>query len=100
MFRLLRATGVRALYWEWRRALDRVRTGRDRAIVGIRRMRIVPRVINWSRSRPFSPRMEMYCVARQEVVALIEDHGGRIVDVEEERMPGGLQSYRYWVRKP
>jgi hypothetical protein len=84
----------------WRRALDRVRAGRDSAIVGIRRMRTVLRAINWWRSRPFAPRMEMHCVPRQEVVALIQDRGGHVVDIEEEPMPGGLQSYRYWVRKP
>jgi hypothetical protein len=44
--------------------------------------------------------MEMHCVSRQEVVALIQDRGGHVIDIEEERMPGGLQSYRYWVRKP
>jgi SAM-dependent methyltransferase len=102
IFRVLFASGLRDAYWAWRRVLDRVRTRRDRAIVAARTFGyepIAPTLINWWRSRPFAPRMEMHCVPRSEVLAIIRDHGGRVVDVEEELMPGGFQSYRYWISK-
>jgi hypothetical protein len=99
---VLLLTGLRDGYWAWRRVLDRLRTRRDRAIVAVREFGyepFLPRLINWWRNRPFAPRMEMYCVPRSEVLALVREHGARIVDIEEEDMPGGLHSYRYWISK-
>jgi hypothetical protein len=43
--------------------------------------------------------MEMHCVPRSEVLAIVQEQGGRVVDTEEEMIPGGLQSYRYWIVK-
>jgi hypothetical protein len=102
IFRMLFATGLRDAYWAWRRVLDRVRTRRDRAIVAAREFGydpVVPRLINWWRSRPFAPRMEMHCVPRSDVLAIVQESGGRVLDIEEELMPGGFQSYRYWISK-
>jgi hypothetical protein len=102
IFRVLSATGLRGAYWTWRRVLDRLRLRRDRMIVAVREFGydpVVPRLINWWRNRPFAPRMEMHCVPRSEVLALVQEHGGRALDIEEELMPGGFQSYRYWVAK-
>ncbi len=92
VFRVLHATGVRDLYWSGRRALDRVKAGRDRVI----RRRIHP-LINWWLGRPFDARMEMHCVPRSEVVGLLTDAGARILDIQQELVTGGFQSYRYWV---
>jgi SAM-dependent methyltransferase len=94
IFRVLYATGVRDLYWSGRRALDRMKARRDRAI----RRRIHP-LINWWLGRPFDARMEMHCVPRSEVVGLLADTGARIVDIQQELVTGGFQSYRYWVTK-
>lgn len=102
IFHVLLVTGLRDLYWAWRRVLDRVRARRDRMIVAVRqfgRNPLVPRLINWWRNRPFAPRMEMHCVPRSEVLAIIGEHGARVVDTEDENMPGGLHSYRYWICK-
>jgi SAM-dependent methyltransferase len=94
IFRVLYASGVRDLYWSGRRALDRVKTRRDRAI----RRRIHP-LINWWLGRPFDAKMEMHCVPRSEVVALVAECGAQVVDTHEELVTGGFQSYRYWVTK-
>jgi SAM-dependent methyltransferase len=96
LFRLLRVTGLRDAYWAWRRALDRIRARRDRFIVTAR----VPQMINWWRNRPFAPGLEMHCLPRREVLAIVQEQGARVVDVEEELMPGGFHSYRYWICKP
>ena len=97
-FHVLRATGVRDAYWTWRRAVDRVKSRRDRAIVRTRDTLNLPRLINWWRRGPLTARMEMYCVPRDEVAALVSAAGGRLVEVEEELTPGYL-SCRYWVTK-
>jgi SAM-dependent methyltransferase len=94
LFRVLYATGVRDLYWSGRRAIDRMKARRDRAI----RRRIHP-LINWWLGRPFDPKMEMHCVPRSEVVALVAGCGAQVVDTHEELVTGGFQSYRYWVTK-
>ena len=60
---------------------------------------VVPPMINWWKGRPFAPRMEMHCVPRAEVLAILAENGGRLIDTEEELMPGGFQSCRYWVAK-
>jgi len=102
IFRVLLVTGVRDIYWTWRRVLDRIRARRDRGIVAIREFGydpFVPRLINWWRNRPFAPRMEMHCVPRSDVLAIVRDRGGRVLEVDEELMPGGFQSYRYWISK-
>jgi hypothetical protein len=59
----------------------------------------VPPVINWWNTLSFGPRMEMHCVPRAEILALVAEAGGRVVDVEEELMSGGYHSCRYWVKK-
>jgi SAM-dependent methyltransferase len=102
IFRVLFVMGLRDAYWTWRRILDRVRARRDRVIVAVREFGsepVVSRLINWWRSRPFAARMEMHCVPRSEVLAIVQEQGGRVVDTEEEMIPGGLQSYRYWISK-
>jgi SAM-dependent methyltransferase len=100
VFKVLRATGVRDAYWAWRRLLDRIYTRRDRLIIALREFGdppLAPRIINWWRRRPFAPLMEMHCVPRAEVLAIVQQHGARVVNVEEELRPGGFQSYTYWI---
>jgi SAM-dependent methyltransferase len=102
MFDVLRATGLRDAYWAWRRALDGVKGRRDRLIVSLKEHAfdpVVPPLVNWWKRRPFAPRMEMYCVPRAKVTAILAENGGRLVGTEEELMPGGFQSCRYWVVK-
>jgi len=99
-FRVLRATRVRDLYWMYRRAWDAFKVGRDRAIQQtVKRVYepYVPPVINWWNTLSFAPRMEMHCVPRAEILALLADEGARVVDIEEESMAGGYLSCRYWV---
>jgi hypothetical protein len=97
-FTIMRATGVRDVYWAWRRGVDRVKTVRDRAREDVRDVLGIPRLINWWKRGPFSPRMEMHCVPRAEVEAILKDAGGHIVHVDEEWTPGYL-SCRYWITK-
>lgn len=102
LFHLLQVTGLRDLYWSWRRAVDRVKGSRDRVILWLRAHayeRIVPPLVNWWLGKPFAPKMEMHCVARADVLTILREGGGRVVNVEEELMPGGFQSCRYWVVK-
>ena len=101
-FAVLQATGLRDVYWVWRRALDRVKGRRDRLIVSLKEHAyepVIPPLINWWKGRPFAPKMEMHCVPRAEVAAILAENGGRVVDTDEELMPGGFQSCRYWVVK-
>jgi SAM-dependent methyltransferase len=44
----------------------------------------------------WQPVMEMHCVPKAEVVALLTQHGARVLDVERHSLPG-FRSYRYWV---
>jgi hypothetical protein len=67
---------------------------RDRAI----RRHIHP-LVNWWLGRPFDAKMEMHCVPRSEVLALLGPSGARVLDTQEELVTGGFQSYRYWVTK-
>jgi SAM-dependent methyltransferase len=107
-FGILRDTGVRDIYWRYRRGVDRIKARRDRAIRAVREPVfehvIVPAVgavapaINWWKRRPFAPKMEMHCVPRAEVVALLAERGGRLVEAEEELTADGFMSCRYWVR--
>jgi ubiquinone/menaquinone biosynthesis C-methylase UbiE len=101
VFTMLSATGCRTAYWAWRRMLDDVRRHRDRRIVSVREqvLGMIRPLVNWWKGRPFAPRMEMYCVPRSKVIAIIAKNGGRVVDTEEELMPGGFLSCRYWVVK-
>lgn len=102
VFKVLRATGVRDAYWAWRRVLDRIYARRDRVIIAVREFGdppLLPRVINWWQRRPFAPVMEMHCVPRGDVLAIVQEQGARVVDVEEELRPGGFQSYTYWIRQ-
>jgi SAM-dependent methyltransferase len=101
-YQVMRATGVRDVYWAWRRAVDRVKSARDGVIVAVRERlrpsRVINRVTAWWRRGPFSPRMEMYCVPRAEVLSLVTAAGGTVVTVDDEWTPG-FQSCRYWVGK-
>jgi hypothetical protein len=100
IFPWIRATGLRDAYWSLRRGADGVKGWRDRLVWWLRDHayeRVVPVVVNWWKGRPFAARMDMHCVSRSEVLALVSAEGGRVVDVEEELMPGGFQSCRYWV---
>jgi SAM-dependent methyltransferase len=104
-FELMRATGVRDAYWTWRRGLDRLRRSRDRLIIASRDRLYVAHAINWLKRKQDAWRrgllaatMEMYCVPRAEVLALLKDAGGRVLHVDEETTPG-YQSCRYWVSK-
>ena len=60
------------------------------------RRRVHP-AINWWQGLSLDARMEMHCVPRAEVIALIESCGARVVAVENEEMVGGYQSCRYWA---
>jgi len=52
------------------------------------------------RALRFTPQMEMYGVPQAEVLALLQDHGGRVVDVQEDGWAGpGWLSFRYCVTK-
>ena len=97
-FEIMRATGVRDVYWSWRRGVDRVKSVRDSIIIGTRERLHVGRLVNWWKSKPFSARMEMHCVPRAEVLSIVESAGGRLVHVDEEWTPGFL-SCRYWIVK-
>ena len=94
VFRTVRATGLRDIYWTGRRGVDAVKERRDRVV-----RRLINPLIKWWKSRPQPEKMDMYCVARSEVLAILQQAGGHVVDVEEEMMPGGFQSCRYWVTK-
>lgn len=94
VFRVLRATGLRDVYWAWRHTLDGVKARRDRLIEGL-----IHPLVNWWKGRPFAPKMEMHCVPRSEVLTILAEGGGRLLDVEAELMPGGFHSCRYWVSK-
>jgi SAM-dependent methyltransferase len=96
-YALLRATGIREIYWLWRRTLDQVKRVRDGVIVFIQKRPEIPRWIAWWMSRPLVPKMAMHWIPRAEVVALIAAAGGTILEVQEEQTPGYL-SCRYWVR--
>jgi hypothetical protein len=41
----------------------------------------------------------MYCVPRKDILQTVEIAGGTIVAEDQELVPGGFQSYRYWVIK-
>jgi SAM-dependent methyltransferase len=101
-FAIMKATGIRDVYWVWRRGLDRVKSIRDQIIIKVRQLLYLPhiwnRVVSWWRRGPFEPRMEMYWVPRAEVVTLLQDCGARVVQVDDEWTPG-FQSCRYWVSK-
>lgn len=93
IFRVLRVTRLRDVYWSYRRVLDRVKARRDRVI-----RRIVHPLINWWNRRPFAARMEMHCVPRAEVLDILVEGAGRLIKTEDEIM-GGYHSCRYWVVK-
>jgi len=56
-------------------------------------------LVNWWRQRPFAPKMEMHCIARTDVLDILSREGATVVTIDEELVPGGFQSCRYWVRK-
>jgi hypothetical protein len=85
LHRALRATGLRAAYWFWRRRIDGLKRWRDRI-----RDRPRPR-------RRTEPVMEMNCISEAEIGALVAECGGRVVHREQERVAGGFLSVRYWV---
>jgi SAM-dependent methyltransferase len=94
LFVTLRATGIRDAYWSVRRGIDRLKSRRDAMI----RRRLHP-AINWWQGVSFDAKMDMHCVPRAEVLALLEESGGRVVAVEDESVAGGYLSCRYWVVK-
>lgn len=47
----------------------------------------------------FKPEAQMYSIPREEVVALIEDRGGRVLDVQRVNVDGPLLEYNYYVTK-
>jgi hypothetical protein len=86
LFSLFKATGLRAAYWTVRRMID---VARDH-------QHVLPAA--WRRWRSHHrPHMDMHCVPQDDVAALIREHGGALLDIEKELVPGGFQSYRYWV---
>lgn len=93
VFAVLRATRLRDGYWAWRRGVDAVKTKRD-DLIRLGKTRLV----NWRKRRRVGPHMEMHCVPRAQVAAIVEACGARLADAEEERTPHFL-SYRYWVVK-
>jgi SAM-dependent methyltransferase len=97
-YRVLRATRVRDLYWAYRRALDRIKLIRDAIIIFFQKRPEIPRLVAWWKSRPLKAAMAMYWIPRAEVLALISQAGGTVIEVEEEKTPGYL-SCRYWVTK-
>ena len=94
VFRAFRATGLRDIYWRGRRGVDAVKERRDRMV-----RRLINPIIKWWKGRPQPEKMDMHCVPRSDVLAILQEAGGHVVDVEEEMMPGGFQSCRYWVTK-
>jgi SAM-dependent methyltransferase len=97
-YALLRATGVRDAYWVGRRALDRIKSGRDAVVVFFQKRPEIPRWIAWWMSRPLTLKMAMHWVPRAEVLSLIAAAGGTVLHVQEEQTPGYL-SCKYWVAK-
>lgn len=101
LFRVLKATRLRDLYWAGRRGLDRVKAGRDDFI----RARVHPRANalrrawDWRVRKPDVAVMEMHCLPRAEVTATVERAGALIIDVEETLEAGGFYSCRYWITK-
>jgi len=48
----------------------------------------------------FTPRMEMYGIPREEIIRLVEEHGGKIVKVEPDGWAGyDWSSFTYYVVK-
>jgi hypothetical protein len=48
----------------------------------------------------FEPIMEMYGVPKDDLVKWIEDHGGRIVDIQTDYSAGkDWESFRYHITK-
>jgi hypothetical protein len=95
-YRVLRATGLRDVYWSWRRSVDRLKTRRDRVLSVVK-----PVVVNWwkrRRQRFTGPVMEMHPLPQEDVSRLIASSGGRLVWTEVELVPG-FESCRYWVSK-
>ena len=41
--------------------------------------------------------MEMHCIPKDEVAALVSECGAKLVEAEVHPMDGGFQSRRYWV---
>jgi SAM-dependent methyltransferase len=48
---------------------------------------------------PIVPRMEMYGVPRTEVTKLIVDRGGEVLDVHEDDLASGWESFTYYVTR-
>jgi SAM-dependent methyltransferase len=45
------------------------------------------------------PTMVMYCIPRAEVTECVEASGGQLLEVEQELLPDGFQSCRYWITR-
>jgi SAM-dependent methyltransferase len=48
---------------------------------------------------PYEPTMVMHSIPRAEVVALLESCGAQVREVDQDLLPDGFQSCRYWVRR-
>lgn len=84
----LKASGVLKLYWAGRRAREWLRLRWYQLLFRVR-----------GRPKRTGPVMEMHCVLRAEVIDLLEELGGRVIDTNGELEPGGFYRYTYWVVK-
>jgi SAM-dependent methyltransferase len=50
-------------------------------------------------SAPSDAAMEMHFILRAEILEFLDQAGARILDVQHALLPGGLQSYHYWVTR-
>jgi SAM-dependent methyltransferase len=78
---------------------DRIRTTRGYRLAGqlYRKLLSPPN----DATPNFEPVMETYGVPKPTLVKWIENHGGRIVDIEQDWALGkGWESFRYYVTKP
>jgi SAM-dependent methyltransferase len=69
-----------------------VKVGLNQIRGGVLRHRARVRAGRWQRSA-----MVMHSIPRSQVVALLEDAGARVLQVDEELTRDGYQSCRYWV---
>jgi SAM-dependent methyltransferase len=108
VFRVMKVTRLRDLYWAGRYLLDYVKARRDRLILWGKANAYeplkasiyeptVPPLINWWNRLSFAPRMEMHPVPRREVEAIVAAGGGTVVAVDEDLTNGGYNSCLYFI---
>ena len=49
--------------------------------------------------RDFTPKMQMYSIAKDEVISFINDRGGKVLEVQRVNEGRGLLDYNYYVTK-